>query len=760
MHRVGRWFDRGRSSLNASTQSLDSLEESQNLEAAMRAVELIMDDDIKGAEKGLAEGNSSFHKLAKGTLAFMKAALGFEQEFMKEASEMLYEAESSASASHSKAQHDSRSFNSTIYDKGTEFVLCQAEAQIMSAVVGVLNESLTESIRGFYKLRKAYITLDSIVQMEANFMKKRPASSSSRDQSTESLPSSYSGKSERSTLERSEATAPQSVQPAHPSALRHAETADATEKEDSDDEFHEVDDSNVVTEGYNGHLETDVEDDARTELDIKIEQMNLSHPSSELQSEGILRKSTTISSGLLTEGPESDVFSNPLDVFIHSGTNLMSGLLNLLISIIPPAFSKLLYIVGFRGDRERGIRMLWQASRFSNVNGGMASLILFGWYNGIVGFCDIVSDTDPSIPDDVEGYPAKRLENLLVEMRRRYPNSHLWIVEEARTEASKRNLDEALSILARPGKSQLKQIEALHMFEKSLSAMHAHKYQLCADSMLACVDLNAWSRALYYYIAASAHLGLYRYDKSLSAKDKEKHAKLAEELFKTAPTKVGRKKMMGRQLPFDLFVVRKISKWEERAARWGCSFVDAVGVSPLDEMIFFWNGFKKMNEAQLQDSLDNLAWSETRSQWEKEDTDEYAILDVLRAVILRNMRRHDESQEVLKKKLVHQTAYEFKGGNKDDWMAPTAHYEMAVNLWMQRTGYVLQHGSKFTRDPSEQMPVVDLKHDAKLVQEVKGYLEKAKGWEKYELDARLGMKITAALAAVRRWEQKNAVALK
>jgi hypothetical protein len=736
------------------------LEESQNLEAAMRAVELIMDDDIVGAEKGLAEGNSSFHKLAKGTLAFMKAALGFEQEIMKEASDMLYEAESSASTSHSKAQHDSRSFNSAIYDKGTEFVLCQAEAQIMSAVVGVLNESLTESIRGFYKLRKAYISLDSIVQMEANFIKKLPVSSSSRDQSTESLPSSASGRSDRSTPERVEARTQHPVQPAHPSALRHAEAADTAEKEDSDDEFHEVDDSNVITEGYNGNLETDVEDDARTELDIKIEQMNLSHHSNELHSEGMLRKSTTISSGLLTEGPESNIFSNPLDVFIHSGTNLMCGLLNLLISIIPPAFSKLLYIVGFRGDRERGIRMLWQASRFSNVNGGMASLILFGWYNGIVGFCDIVSDTDLSKADDVEGYPAKRLENLLVEMRRRYPNSHLWIVEEARTEASKRNLDKSLAILSRPGKSQLKQIEALHMFEKSLSAMHAHKYQLCADSMLACVDLNAWSRALYYYIAASAHLCFYRHDKSLSAKEKEKHGKLAEELFKTAPTKVGKKKMMGRQLPFDLFVVRKISKWEERAARRGCSFVDAVGVSPLDEMIFLWNGFKKMNEAQLQDCLDNLAWSEATPHWEKEDMDEYAILDILKAVILRNLRRHEDSQDVLNQKLLHQTAYEFKGGNKDDWMAPTAHYEMAVNLWMQRTGYVQQHGSKFARDATEQLPLVDLKHDASLVQKVKGYLEKAKGWEKYELDARLGMKITAALAAVKRWEQKNAVVLK
>ncbi|KIW31247.1 uncharacterized protein PV07_02911 [Cladophialophora immunda] len=752
MHRVGRWFDRGRPSINASTHSLDSLEESQNLETAMRAVDRVMDDDIKGAEAGLADGNSSFHKLAKGTLAFMKAALGFEQEFMKEASETLYEAESSASASHARAQHDSRAFQSTIYERGSEFALCQAEAQIMSAVVGVLNESLTESLRGFYKLRKAYITLDSLVQMEINFNRTRSTSSlsASRDQSTDSLHSSTSGKSGPAA---SEPLPHHQIQPAHPSALRNAEAVDATPDSVSDDEFHEADETNAVTDEYHGRLEVEVESDHTTELDLEIEKMN------ELPPEGVLSRSTTVTLGMLTEGPESEVFSNSLDVFIHSGTNLMSGLLALLISIIPPAFSKLLYIVGFRGDRERGIRMLWQASRFPNINGGMAGLILFGWYNGLVGFCDIVADVDPSKPDDVEAYPTKRLEALLVDMRKRYPNSNLWVVEEARTAASKRNLDQALAILASPGKSQLKQIEALHMFEKSLSAMHAHRYQLCADSILACVDLNAWSRALYYYIAGAAHLCFYRHDETLSSKDREKHAKLAEELFKTAPTKVGKKKMMGRQLPFDIFVVRKISKWEERASRWNCSFVDAIGVSPLDEMIFLWNGFKKMNESQLQKSLDNLAWSESTPNWSKEDVDEYAILDVLKAIILRNLRRHEESKTLLKRKLLAQGAHEFRGSNKDDWMAPTAHHEMAVNLWMQRTAYTQQHGATFLGEPTEKLPPLDLAHDAKLVQEAKHHLEKAKGWEKYELDARLGLKITAALNAVKKWEQKHPNAL-
>lgn len=127
-------------------------------------------------------------------VAFLRATLGFEPEIMREgvskvvlpsrsgrlltidassAAERLADAETTASTDNRRAQKDGHSFRSAIYPPGAEFALCHAQTQLMSAVIGVLNESLTESIKGFYKLRKAYVTLEGILDAEARYMRNR-----------------------------------------------------------------------------------------------------------------------------------------------------------------------------------------------------------------------------------------------------------------------------------------------------------------------------------------------------------------------------------------------------------------------------------------------------------------------------------------------------------------------------------------------------------------------------------------------------------
>lgn len=622
----------------------------------------------------------------------------------------------------------------------------------MGAVVGVLNESLTESIKGFYKLRKAYITLDSIIEAESRYMRIRNGTGSNTPgrKSVESLRSNRSarsmtgmpggfGEENASNLgQQGSYRAVQELKANH--VAQQDQISRATEElqlDDEDDEFYDADE--VIDEKsatYAGHIETNDTNrklaDSLIDADSKYNLKDFPTP-----------RTLPIREGILDHDPDSDIFANPIDVFIHSGANVWFGLLLLMISMIPPAFGKLLFIIGFRGDRDRGLRLLWQASKFHNINGAMAGLILLGYYNTFIGFSDILPDTNlaSKIEDMVEGYPKERCAALLADMRLRHPKSHLWLLEEARMQASNRHLSTAISLLNSSSKSPLKQVEALDMFEKSLDSMYMHDYTLCATSFIACVSLNNWSHTLYYYIAGAAHVELYRHYKLTSPKAASLHAKKATELLKTAPKHAGKKKFMARQLPFDIFVTRKINKWEHRAHEWNIEFIDAIGVSPIEEMIYLWNGYKRMDPSQLEASLVALSWSENPASnptWARDTPDERAILSILRAVVSRNLGRWDQATETLRTGVLSMEKSDLKGGYRDDWTAPAAHYEMGVICWMRKADGTSGGGKG--RD------------EASWVKECEEWVEKAARWEGYELDARIGIKITTAQDTLKKWK--------
>ncbi|KAG8533254.1 uncharacterized protein KY384_002037 [Bacidia gigantensis] len=750
-----------------------------------------MDDDLEASEAGLGTGTSAFHKLGKGMVAFLRATLGFEQDVMREgrdyttphtldvtdtssqtASERLADAEAVATADNRRAQHDPQAFHSSIYPSGSEYALCHAQTQLMAAVVGVLNESLTESIKGFYKLRRAYITLDGILSAEAKYMKRRQGLGldTPAQGSVDSLKWNHSATPSRqmpggfasghASREPSRPPSAHSTDEAfaqsrdlHPSRLERIDTGvtvgggeDHNQDNGDSDVFYDADENFVedITATYTGKVEMNGVTSSINKASIRddnVEAQALDLPTPKLPIN---------QHDLLDHDPDSDIFSNPLDVFIHSGANLCFGLLNIMLSMIPPSFGRLLFIIGFHGDKERGVRMLWQASKFHNLNGAFAGLIVLGFYNTLIGFSDIIPESDANAlaENPIDGYPKERCEALLAEMRRRHPKSHLWLLEEARMNAFNRNLSRSIHILENASKSRLKQVEALEMFEKSLNAMYSHRYELCSMSFISCLTLNNWSPALYNYIAGSAHVELYRLLKASNPAEAKKHATKATELLKATPQHAGKKKFMARQLPFDVFVTRKIKKWESRAAQdLKCSFIDAVGISPIEEMIFFWNGYKRMDSSQLEDSLNRLKWTESSAnpQWQHDVAayDEKAILAVLRAATLRNLDRLDEAEAILKKEVLAVDKTELKGGLKDDWTAPAAHYEMGVLCWARRK-IAAEDGS----GPKE---------EERWVKECEGWVGKAAKWEGYDLDARLGLKIATAQDTLKRWKEKREI---
>jgi hypothetical protein len=363
---------------NASSQSLNAIDEPQALEDAMLAASYIMDDDLVKAEEELGKGTSPFHKLGKGVASFLRATLGFEREVMREASERLSEAETSAYDAQQRSLRHPGTSASSIYSPGTEYALVLAQVQIMGAVVGVLTESVTESIKGFYKLRKAYITLDAILQEEKKFLESRGQSSKEAEDSQSSVDDSASTTETSSTTGGNESE----------------EFVDADE-----------DHAEKETPEYLGQLskEVDVAED--------MDKMTIKEEKEKTMPVPLRRFSSTFQ-----EGPGLEVFGdNVVDGFIHSGSNFCFGLILILLSMLPPAFSTLSRIAGFKGDRVRGLSMLWQASKFHNINGAFAGLILLGYYNGFVGFCDI-------LPQHGRGaYPKERCRVLLASFRKRYP---------------------------------------------------------------------------------------------------------------------------------------------------------------------------------------------------------------------------------------------------------------------------------------------------------------------------------------------------
>lgn len=633
---------------------------------------------------------------------------------IEQANQRLAEAEESALDHQKRAIRDpSTAHQSAIYPVGSEYALCHAESQLMGAVVAVLNESLTESLRGFYKLRKAFGTLYEISEAERKYIEAKGISGKAGRSKT-SVATFDTG----TTLAASESSGPQTPKESRPQ----------DDDDDSDLEFEDAKEGNSdqpIPKEYQGHLEPldmsklDIKDKGSSQSDGK--------PTDYKEAGGVNVPSAGAAVQADNDVDFRDVSSDEIDLFIHSGTALCYGLLQLMLSMIPPTFAKLLSLFSFKGDRTNGLRLLWSATRFKdNINGGMASLITLGFHNGAIAFCDILS---------ADALPRERLSGLLKEMRQLYPKSKMWLLEEARELSGARQLQKAVDITApSDSPSPLKQVEALRTFERSLNLMYLHRYDECATSFLKCIELNNWSHALYYYIAGACHVELYRQAKEDGLdKDVSKHAARAEQLLKTVPNHTGKKRFMARQLPFDVFTSRKLAKWTARAEQRNCSFVDAIGISPLEEMIYFWSGYRRMAAPQLQDSLAALARSPiaTTEGANSEPQDEHAISSLLKATVHRFLSDLPAAKASLAPilPLTQATLRSSGGAHADAWPVPVSHYEMAVVYW-EEAG----------REKGDRAILEKCSEELKLVENA----------EAFDLDARVGLKVTTGRETLRR----------
>lgn len=124
---------------------------------------------------------------------------------------------------------------------------------------------------------------------------------------------------------------------------------------------------------------------------------------------------------------------------------------------------------------------------------------------------------------------------------------------------------------------------------------------------------------------------------------------------------MGKKRFMAQSLPLELFASRKVKKWTDRATAKGVRLADGVGTAPIEELIYVWSGYKRMDSANLATSMANLEYGRA----DDEDADEAAIRDVLLGIVYRRMGNLAKAKELIKKVIETPTP---KGAPHDEWM--------------------------------------------------------------------------------------------
>ncbi|CEI62576.1 Mitochondrial outer membrane protein IML2 [Fusarium venenatum] len=698
MSRLAGWFRSGTATpatdANSDAGSISTKDnmarEMEDIDDAMASCGLIMNDDIDGAWERLQTGDSSFHQLGLAVTIFMRSVLGFEKAVMTETTTKLDECEAKAWADYKKAQkHGKARAGSKLYPPGTEFELVRAETQLMGAVVGVLHESLIDAMKSFLKLRKAFMTLDAIIEAETKIL----------------------------------ATMPQATSQTSLSAKPVTDVTKSMEKLDIDSASGTQTPANVDSSSSSN---------AGTNEDEKVDE---GAPLKEARS-----KATESDSVLL---------ENPLDVFVHSGANMCFGMILLMLTLVPPAFTRLLSVVGFRGDRERGVRMLWRSTAYSNVNGAISGLILLSYYNALLGAVDILPDAnDFDEGAEVVGPPRAKCEKLLASMRSRYPDSRLWLIEEARLYSNERNVAKAVGVLNSEGESKMKQVTALNNFELSLNSMAMQDWNLMRDSFMRCLELNDWSHALYYYMAGIASVELYRDAVAAGDEDEARRQKAkAEEYLRKAPGVAGKKRFMARQLPFEVFVQRKIQKWEDRAKSLSVDLADAIGASPAAEMSYMWNTNKRMGPAELEKAVGGMSWDRCTAKPEvaekiKAEIDEMGSWALITASLYRNQKKFVEARELLETHVLKHDRFVFKGPTKDDYVLAAGVYEKGAIAWSECC------------NPPEGTPEEIAAYRREKYDECVKQMDIAKVWETFVLDTRIGMRVQSGIETLNWFAKK------
>ncbi|PLW46528.1 hypothetical protein PCANC_08538 [Puccinia coronata f. sp. avenae] len=523
-----------------------------------KAFDLLFRDDLPAAKVLLQQqthADQPYNHVALALISFIEAVLCMEEQMISKALESLIKSEEAVkqakSALSSAGSTDLRQeIAQHWWTPGLEYDILLADLMIFQAILHFVAETISDGMKGIYKITKAYKIFSSSHQAVFSEL-----------QATNPISSLTSHTDEKSTIEPLSETiqALYSKPKPHPSRLS-------------------------TSSYFSG-------------FSLGLYKRKKPGPG---PSEGSLSAPQTYK--IWTD--------DPIASLVIGGAAFGYGLFGLILSFLPPKVKKLLSWVGFSGpntidrtetilERNRCLRWLdfSHASCRWEMHGKLAGLALLTYRSTMLKAVGWLAAPDRSL----QAY--KSLVDSLANQSA--PNDEkgqgtLWIIHRSKLLVMQGEPQDAKRLVSNrlhhahpphdhktPLPPQFKQAVGLLSYEYALLCVRLAEWSCAGEAFLSMKKENAWSHVTYQFAALGCFLLVADRTDELQTK--------IDSLFSELPTLFSKKKAMSREAPpHELLVTRKLAEYKAKHAdlihkgmiepeRVEC-YWDSIQISPIEEL--------------------------------------------------------------------------------------------------------------------------------------------------------------------------------
>ncbi|KAJ7184840.1 hypothetical protein C8R46DRAFT_882832 [Mycena filopes] len=397
------------------------------------------------------------------------------------------------------------------------------------------------------------------------------------------------------------------------------------------------------------------------------------------------RNASSASLGLTGErerAPEGEV-----EEMIVAGTAFGFGLFNLVFSLLPKKVQSLVGLLGFKHDRALALRALADSTSGRDVHGVFAGLVLMTFHGVVL----LLSGYQADEARTLQTYKA-----IVDRIEARYPTGALWLLNRAKILRMSNDPQGAIAVLQRAleAPQTFVQADTLLVFELAWTLLSQRRHQEAADAFVKLTELNSWSHATYYFIAAGCYVSMGNRDK-------------AQELLDAIPELLTKKKVGGKDLPTEVLIRKKLEFYKEKQKRRGgdpARFVECITISPADGAFLFWNTHQRIDDDVAEAHIAELAAlsppvalavpspflppQPDQPPSDLDTPDERALRALLLGIMHRTLRLYGPARALL------EAARGMQGVKTSTWIAGVALFELAVTDLKEAGGGASAHKEK------------------------------------------------------------------